>query len=429
MLKGFNKQDKERQIRPILARQVWLNESAAQAVPCGRDLSLAVAFVEKKLTKKERQDFQSHLLDCRHCRQFVSSEVRLQRPVFESPVVAAISRESFFSKLRFQWVAVAAGLVLAAGLSAFLVVNHDSRIGQQSPVSQNNNIAAPVVTATNNNNNTVPVRAVVPQAPLRSATAAAVVLNGTDSAPALPTSIDLGGLAGGSGSSPATLNSATNSTVNTSLTTPEVKKDLQENAFNVDGSTVNAIANAVSGMVNPPVPVTGEKDSSEYRVRVESANLDSKPVVPPTRTTELKTELISTNLGDLDQASINVPSGGNGFVSRNSEIVIISHPLVPWTTAVNRPPVAPGTEELISKRSPYNQSQTKVAFAGKLFNQVDKVWIDQEFAASSNLPIVKVKVKSPEGKELLAANPGLKPFFSMHRQIVVVYEGKVYMTY
>jgi hypothetical protein len=136
------------------------------------------------------------------------------------------------------------------------------------------------------------------------------------------------------------------------------------------------------------------------------------------------------NLDDLDHASINVNSSGNGSVSRNSEVVIISHALVPWTTSINRPTAGgPDGENFISKHGPSSSSQAKVAFGGKMFNQVDKVWIDQEYTSNSNLPVVRVKVKSPEGQQLMASDPKLKQFFSMHKQIVVVYEGKVYMTY
>ena len=39
------------------------------------------------------------------------------------------------------------------------------------------------------------------------------------------------------------------------------------------------------------------------------------------------------DLSDLEQASINIPTSGSGFVRRDSEVVIITHPLVPWTAA------------------------------------------------------------------------------------------------
>ena len=425
VIKGFNKkEDKERQIRPILARQVWLNESAAPVVPCGRDLTLAVAFVEKKLTKREQKDFQSHLIECRHCRQFVSSEVRLQRPVFESPAVVAASRESFFTRLKFQWVTVAAGLVLAAGMTSLLLVNHNSGLRQASnPL--NNNVSAPMV-ATAEPGPAAP--ATSPRPNRQRDAVAAVTLDGNAVTGSPRTSIDLGGIAGAGTASSATTGTAPNTPVANATTNPDVKKDLPENSFKVDGSAVSPVASMTTAVNNPPVPVTDDK-VSEFRLSVEPKGLDAKPDTPaPTRTTELKTELISMSLSDLDQASVNVAGSGNGFVRRDSEVVIMSRPLVPWTTSLSGKPIGPRPEELISKRSPYN-TQTRVAFAGKLFNQVDKVWIDQEFTASANLPVVKVKVKSQQGQEVLAANPGLKPFFSMHKQIVVVYEGKVYMTY
>ena len=424
VLKGFNKkEDKERQIRPILARQVWIDESAAQVVPCGRDLTLAVAFVEKKLTKRERKDFQTHLLDCRHCRQFVSSEVRLQRPVFESPVAVAVSRGSFFSQLRFQWVAAAAALVLTAGVTSLFFVNHDAKIGQAS-IPRNDTVSGPAVAGAVN-----PGTQIVDSVQRsQRGIVAAVALNGSAATDSLRTSIDLGGLAGAASSSAS--GTVTNPSAVTPVSDSVAKRDLPENLFNVDGSTVNPVASTVTGMIQPPPPAADEKvfPSSEYRVRVESTNIDARTVAAPNPTTELKTELISMSLSDLDQAAINVPAGGNGFVRRDSEIVIMSRPLVPWTTSVNHPPNSSGAENSISKRSPYS-NQARGSFAGKLFNQVDKVWIDQEFTASPNLPVVKVKVKSPEGQQLLATNPGLKPFFTMHRQIVVVFEGKVYMTY
>src|SRR6185369_12656336 len=263
--------------------------------------------------------------------------------------------------------------ILTAGVSAFLVVNHDSKVREVS-IPPATGVSVPVVAAAKNN---PVIPAAVKRPDLRREAVTAAALSANSPAISVPSSIDMGGLVGSGGGSSS--NSVTNPTVNSSNTAADAKRDLQENAFKVDGSTVNAIVSTVNG--------AEASASSEYRVRVESTNIDNKSVVPLARTTELKTELISSNLGDLGQPSINIPPSGGGFVGRDSEIVIISHPLVPWTTSINRLPDAPGTEGLISRRSPYSYNQTKVAFAGKLFNQVDKVWIDQDFAASSNLPV------------------------------------------
>jgi hypothetical protein len=422
VINGFNIKDKERQIRPILARQVWVNESANPVVPCGRDLSLAVAFVENKLTRSERKDFQSHLLDCRHCRQFVSSEVRLQRPIFEEPRLVQNSRPAFFEWFKMQWVAAAASLILAAGVTSFLVINHN-------PASHTAAIPASVSPAS-------PVAAnrsepIVPAAIQNTSPRELVPLNGAVAIAEHENSIDFGGIVADGRDSASGGASVINPISNPAGLIIDVKdnkdnKDLHGSPFKVDASTVNPLASTLAGMTPPP-SAGDQVGSTEYQVKVETANLNDKPIVSAGRITEIQTGPLSTNLRDMDQASINIPTSSTDFVGHDSEVVIISHPLVPWTTSTSSRPGLPVNESFVSKNSPYYEAM--IAFSGKLFNQVDKVWVDQEFTTGSNMPVVKVKVKSQQAQDLISANPGLKPFLSMHKQMVVVFEGKVYMTY
>jgi hypothetical protein len=103
-------------------------------------------------------------------------------------------------------------------------------------------------------------------------------------------------------------------------------------------------------------------------------------------------------------------------------------------------------EEVAEKRSAEladatdrKQAQTKAAsrpalaraaprgrsVAGKTFRQENGLWIDEEYKASSNLPVVRLTPDSENYQQTLKDHPGLKPYFEL-KSVWVVWQGKVY---
>ena len=209
------------------------------------------------------------------------------------------------------------------------------------------------------------------------------------------------------------------------------KAEKPENGFKVDGTTPG-IVQPISTSVPPGGEISiGNKPSSassEYSISTESLILPEKSTPPPSCVTELKMDAMPSSFGLLDQPSINVPGSGNTSVGQSSEITIITRPQVPAVMFNGHPIGKDSAEDSIGLRSSRYQDST-LAVGGKWFKMVNKIWIDQDFTANSDLPIVKVKMKSAEGQDLITKNPGLRPFLQLRRQVIVVYEGKVYVTY
>jgi len=410
VIRGFARKDQEKQIRPMLARQVWFSESNAPVVSCGRDLALAVAFVENTLTKSERKGFQEHLLDCRHCRQFVSSEVRIRRPLIEEPHVSADTGKRFFISFRMKWALAGVTSLLLAVTAATVMIHSSNSKPNAVPQNTAANVTYVAVTAP---------RPAVVDAPsdLHLISKPGLTLDVKEHSTETETQKNL--------VAEVTLPSVPDALVKGN----ETPATSAENAnFKIDASQVASLVPATSGKSD-----LAEKDSllpAEYSVQVEPVSLQSKVDDPKTRATDLKIDSLPGSLESIDRASIiipqSVPDEGN-----HSEVVIVTHSQLPASMLSGRTTANEINQQFSQFRSGNNnQANTNTfVFGGKWFTQVDKVWIDRDFAANSDMPVIKVKVKSPEGRELLSSNPGLRPFLQLRRQILVVYEGKVYITY
>jgi len=64
---------------------------------------------------------------------------------------------------------------------------------------------------------------------------------------------------------------------------------------------------------------------------------------------------------------------------------------------------------------------------GRTFYFKRGVWIDAVYADDSHLPVIKLKHNSEEYKRILKENPRLKPFFKLGKNVIVVFEKKIYI--
>ena len=63
--------------------------------------------------------------------------------------------------------------------------------------------------------------------------------------------------------------------------------------------------------------------------------------------------------------------------------------------------------------------------AGKTFRQENGVWIDSDYQADRNFPVVRLTRDSDAYKQTLKDFPALQPYFGLH-PVIVVWQGKVY---
>lgn len=66
------------------------------------------------------------------------------------------------------------------------------------------------------------------------------------------------------------------------------------------------------------------------------------------------------------------------------------------------------------------------AAAGRTFYLRGEIWTDSEFRAEARLPVVKLKFGSAEYFDLLSREPKLADCFALGKQVIVVWNGKVY---
>lgn len=432
MIRGIIRRDPEKQIRPIVARQVWLNESTAPVRSCGRDLAFAVAFVEEKLTKTERKDFQQHLLECRHCRQFVASEVRFRRPLVEEPSRSPDVRTRFFSIFTIKWAVPATAALLAAATFAIFAVNRNPKQDLSASNAPANFTKTPAVSSaavsepgTYLELKSRPGLATDDKTGPNSKTVNEVVaVASLPAVPVVPESAYTG-----SASLPGTNKTATDESFKIDASTTS-NANTAANTANDSGTPILNSA-ALSNKANSAnVTSNNSTQPSEYSVKVENMNLQTDANDLKARATDLKVDSATGSLGSIDRPSIIVPQAMLEE-GTHSEVVIVSHSQLPASMMMGR---SSGREEVEQQFDQYRSGNSQsnnntIAYGGKWFTQVDKVWIDKDFTANADMPVIKVKMKSPEGQELLAKNPGLRPFLQLRKQVLVVYEGKVYLTY
>lgn len=80
----------------------------------------------------------------------------------------------------------------------------------------------------------------------------------------------------------------------------------------------------------------------------------------------------------------------------------------------------PALSAVMTKSAPRGRS-----VAGKTFRQENGLWIDEEYKASNNLPVVRLTPDSENYKQTLKDHPSLKPYFEL-KNVLVVWQGKVY---
>jgi hypothetical protein len=390
----------EAEFDALLKRQV---KSATQLAACQQfDPDTASAYLEQALSMRAQTVYEEHLVTCATCRHHIIELSRLLPPqaqTTEAVVVRASFKERWSEWMTGWRLGALAGLgtVAAAMLLVAVVVNRSTT-----------DSSAPMVAAHRTE------AQATPQAEMFSQDAPATTRN-QESKPSASPAADAWALKGKAQAAPPPAGSAPSQ---------------PERFLNTTDATI--------GTLPPPAP-TPAPGKTEGERKDEAAKQVSGAVTMENQRQNLRAVTPSGPEVNQLQAERRLELQKNEAAQAAAAAPPAS--AKPATKSGDKP-----AEEVAEKRSAEladatdrKQAQTKAAsrpalaraaprgrsVAGKTFRQENGLWIDEEYKASSNLPVVRLTPDSENYQQTLKDHPGLKPYFEL-KTVWVVWQGKVY---
>lgn len=396
------------------------NSGAANVAVCDRfDPDTANAYLERAMSQTALSAYETHLADCTICRRHIVELARLM-PQVETTTVEAHAPDNFTVKTLAGWRQWFSGWRLGAiaglGVATAALILFFANV-QFSPKQD----AVAVANKTTETSTPLPIESSQPF---------------KDQIPAQPAPSKAETAQPRLGASPADV---------AKLTEMAAKKSAESN-FKIDGTAAESIAAAppppaaaaAPGVVAAPKREEAANNLGQTQNQISAtewqrATPTPTPRGPAVNQMQVDRALVMKKTQAKEEKAESDKKDAPAAAGRIPEPTAVSADSVRDERAKEKEKRA---EPVMEKAKPAAAKARAIALAkpadiptrsvaGKEFRLVNGIWTDTNYNSSGNEPLIKVKFNSDEYKRILAAAPGLKPYFEM-QSVIVVWQGKAY---